>query len=110
MEAPPEAEPCVVPDVVSEHSGTIGDEIWESGVHVVTRNVRVEGTLVVDPCSRIEVASGAGLDASRGGSFQMLGSEMAPIVITSTSSDPRRGDWNNITLGVPRSQVCSSMS
>lgn len=83
---------------VFHHSGTIGDETWGLGTHVVDGGLWIEGHVEVAPCARIEMSDAARITVGDGGSLAMLGEAGSPIRVTSAKSSPAAGDWEYIEI------------
>jgi hypothetical protein len=83
---------------VFHHSGTIGDETWALGTHVVDGGLWIEGHVEVAACARIEMSDAARITVGDGGSLAMRGEAGSPIRVTSAKSSPAAGDWERIEL------------
>lgn len=75
------------------HSGTIEDDTWGPGIHVVG-NATVVGALEVLPCAQIRMEDSATITVRDGGSVSMVGEPDARILMTSDSPAPAPGDWD----------------
>jgi hypothetical protein len=89
---------CGSGPVVREHAGEIsGSQTW-TGVHVLTDDVTVTGSLRVEACAEIQVAAGAEVSVQEGGSVKLLGRSGCRVTVTSSKSSPAAGDWESIDI------------
>lgn len=96
------------PAAKSIHEGTIRqDEIWKAAdsPHIIRGEVTVESeqgvTLKIEPGAKVHFEKGASLYVGYGslGYLKAEGTADKPIIFTSASSTPNKGDWKTIYLG-----------
>ncbi len=91
--APMDTDGPEAPTVI-EHCGVITDaETWEAGVgHLITCDVVVEGSLIVEPGVEVLAEQGTALRVE-GGQLSAVGTSDAPVLFASAEAFPTAGDW-----------------
>lgn len=75
-----------------------GGAHWTSGVYTLKGSLDVsQGTLVIDPCTKILVPGSGAITVTNGGALSTSGAG-GPITFTSANGSPLPGDWNGITF------------
>jgi len=85
-------------DLIHEGGEISGNEVWDSGNHLVTGDITVTGSLTISACATIKVEDSITFQVSDGGSVKSLGTANCPVTFTSAKAVPAAGDWNRIDI------------
>jgi hypothetical protein len=66
--------------------------------YTVTGVVNIQAKLTILPGVEVRFLSNAGFQVNNNGQLEAIGSPADPIIFTSDSATPARGDWNGITF------------